>query len=63
MGMPPVPLNTLGVGVARHHVQEPVLGKAQGAVVGPAEPLTGLDHLVENGLDSRAAGRRRGGHR
>ena len=30
--------------------------EVQGAVVGPAEPLAGVDHLVENGLDSRAAG-------
>lgn len=36
--------------------QEPVLEKVQGAVVGPAEPLTCFNHLVENGLDSRAAG-------
>jgi hypothetical protein len=63
MGMLSVPLNTLGASVGRHHVQEPVLEKVQGAVVGPAEPLTYFNHLVENGLDSRAAGRRRGGHR
>ena len=54
MGMLSVPLNTLGMGVGRHHVQKPVLEKVQGAVVGPAEPLTGFNHLLENGLDSLA---------
>jgi hypothetical protein len=49
-----VRLSTLGIGVVRHHVQEPVFEKVQGAVIGPAEPLTGFDHLVENGLDARA---------
>jgi hypothetical protein len=51
-----VPLSTVGVGVVRHHVEEPVLEKVQGAVVGPAEPFAGFDHLVENGLNPCAAG-------
>ena len=36
-------------------MQEPVLEEVEGAVVGPAEPLTGFDHLVEHGLDPRAS--------
>ena len=60
MGMLSVPLNTLGAGVGRRHVRQPVLEKVKGAVVGPAEPLTRFNHLVENGLDSslRATARR-----
>ena len=50
-----VPLGSVGVGMVRHHLQEPVLEQVQSAVVGPAQPLTGLDHLVQNGLDPRAA--------
>jgi hypothetical protein len=52
----PVPLSAVGVGVVRHHVQEPVLEEVQRAVVGSAKVLTSLDHLVENGLNPRAAG-------
>ena len=51
-----VPLGSVGGGVVRHHLQEPVLEQVEGAVLGPAEPLAGLDHLVENGLDPRTAG-------
>ena len=51
-----VPLSTPGIGVVRHHVQEPVLEKVQRGVIGPAEPLAGFEHLVENGLDPRVVG-------
>ena len=54
--MVPVPLGSVGGGVVRHHLQEPVLEQVEGAVLGPAEPLAGFDHLVENGLDPRTAG-------
>jgi hypothetical protein len=54
MWMLPVPFGGLGVRVVRNRVQEPVLEQVEGAIVGPAEPLTRLDHLVENRLDPRA---------
>jgi hypothetical protein len=53
-----VPVSRVGIGVMRDHVQELVLEQVEGAVVGSAEPLTGFDHLVENGLDTGAAGDR-----
>ena len=56
MGMLSVPLGTLGVGVGSHYVQEPVLEQVERPVIGPAEALTGFDHLVEHGLDPSAAG-------
>ena len=43
-------------GVVRRHVQEALLEQVERAVLGPAEPLAGLDDLVQHRLDPRAAG-------
>ena len=51
-----VPFSRVGGGVVRNHVQEALLEDTEGAVVGPAQSLTGFGHLVEHGLDPGAAG-------
>lgn len=51
-----VVLGTIRGRVMGHHVEEPVLEKVERAVIGLAEPLAGLDHLVENRLDPCATG-------
>ena len=56
MRMLSVPLSTLGVCVVCRHVKEPALEKVERAVIGPAEPLAGFDDLVQDRLDTCAAG-------
>jgi hypothetical protein len=50
MWMVPVILGTPRLTVVRRHTKQPLIEQIERAVVGAAEPPTGLDDLVENRL-------------